>query len=181
MSSTTSALLIAFLGIVGTLASALLTQHSANNSKRRELEHADRQRREEREYQARQEAVEARRACYVALNTAARLFLTELANYLYDLQAGKPTDAAREKVEEARREHRARHAEAQMIVPDPVLTAAREVNSQLGALYGVLKRIDSGSPEEGETVEEADDMRLKAWEPIATMRTVMRRDLGIAP
>lgn len=174
-----SALLIAVMGIVGTLASALLTQYSANNSKRRELEYADRQQREEREYRALRDTIEARRACYVTLNTAARLYLTELANYLYSLQAGKPTDEFRDKVEEARREHRARHAEAQMIVPDAVLAAAGEVNRRLGTLYGVLKRIDRGSPEAGETIEEADEMRLKAWEPLANMRVVMRRDLGI--
>ena len=115
----------------------------------------------------------------MTLNTAARLYLTELANYLYGLQEGKPTDGFRDKVEEARREHRARHAEAQMIVPDAVLAAAGEVSRRLGTLYEVLKRIDRGGPEAGETIEEADEMRLKAWGPLANMRAVMRHDLGI--
>jgi hypothetical protein len=178
MSSTTSALVIAAIGIAGTLASALLTQRSANNSKRQELERADQQRREEREHQAQQATIEARRACYVALNTAARLYQTELTNYLHVLNAGGSIDALHS-LDDARREHRARHAEAQMIVPDNVLAAAGAVNSQLGMLYGILRRIDHGNSGTEDTAEKAEHMRAKAWDLLADMRAVMRRDLGV--
>ena len=80
MSPATSVLVIALVGIAGTLASALLTQRSANSSKIRELERVDEQRREDRAYQAEQAAIEARRSCYVALNIAARLYQTTLTN-----------------------------------------------------------------------------------------------------
>lgn len=181
MSSTTSALVIAFLGITGTLASGLLTQRSANSSKMRELERADQQRREERAYQAEQAAVETRRTCYATLNTAARLYQTELTNYLHALNVGELTGELRERLEEARLEHRARHSEAQMIFPDPVLASAGAVNGHLGKLYGILKRLDLGNLEPGETLEIAEVMREKSWDLLAAMRAVMRSDLGIAP
>lgn len=180
MSSSTSALIIALMGISGTLASALLTQRSANKNKMRELERADQQRREDREYQAQQATIEARRACYVALNTAARLYQTELTNYLHALNSSQATAGLHEQVEEARREHRARHAEAQMVLPDVVLTAAGAVNGHLGKFYGLLRRLDLGTPEPGETIEGAESLRARSWDLLAEMRAVIRRDLGVA-
>ncbi|MFE7229942.1 hypothetical protein ACFVAF_04540 [Streptomyces sp. NPDC057596] len=181
MSSSTSALVIALLGITGTLTSALLTQRSANNSKIRELERADQQRREERAYQTERVTIEGRRASYVALNIAARLYQTALTNYFVAVRAGVVTDEIRTDVDEMRRDHRARHAEAQMLVPDPVLIAAGAVNSHLGNLYGILRRLDLGDPESGETIEVAGEMRVVSWDLLTEMRTAMRRDLGIAP
>ncbi|MFE4409801.1 hypothetical protein [Streptomyces sp. NPDC056821] len=181
MDSNITALIIAVVGIIGTLSSALLTQRSANNSKIRELERADEQRREERLYQAQSAAIEARRTCCAALNTAARLYQTELTNYLHALNAGDLAAELGERVEEARLEHRARHSEAQMILPDPVLTSAGAVNGHLGRLYGVLKRLDFGNPEPGETLAVAEAMRAASWDLLAEMRAVMRRDLGVAP
>jgi hypothetical protein len=181
LSASTSALVIALLGIVGTLTSALLTQRSAHSSKMRELEQADRQHREERAYQTKQATIESRRTCYVALNIAARLHQTALTNYFVAIRAGVVSDEIRADVEELRRDHRARHAEAQMLVPNPVLIAAGTVNSHLGNLYGTLRRLDLGSPEPGESIEGGEEMRVESWNLLAEMRTVMRRDLGIAP
>ncbi|WP_461711884.1 hypothetical protein [Streptomyces sp. DSM 41013] len=181
MSPSTSALVIALVGIVGTLASALLTQRSANNNKMRELERADQQRREERAYQTEQATIESRRACYVGLNIAARLYQTALTNYLVAIRSGAVTDDIRADVDEMRRDHRARHAEAQMLVPDTVLVAAGTVNGHLSNLYGILRRIDIDEPEQGETIEAAAEVRRDTWEVISEMRIVMRRDLGIAP
>jgi hypothetical protein len=169
------------VGIIGTLTSGLLTQRSANNSKLRELERADQQRRDERAYQTEQALTESRRACYVALNIAARLYQTALTNYLVAIRSGAVTDEIRTDVDEMRRDHRARHAEAQMLVPDAVLVAAGTVNSHLSNLYGVLRRIDIGEPEQGETIESAAEMRRGTWGVLSAMRTIMRRDLGIAP
>ncbi|MFD8431917.1 hypothetical protein ACFV1R_30445 [Streptomyces coelicoflavus] len=169
------------MGIIGTLASGLLTQRSANKSKLRELERADQQRRDERVYQTEQARIESRRSCYVALNIAARLYQTALTNYLVAIRSDAVTDEIRTDVEEMRRDHRARHAEAQMLVPDAVLVAAGTVNSHLSNLYGVLRRIDIGEPEQGETLESAAEMRKGAWDVLSAMRTIMRRDLGIAP
>ncbi|MGW4674377.1 hypothetical protein [Streptomyces sp. NPDC004324] len=168
------------MGIVGTLTSALLTQHSTNNNKLRELERADQQRRDERVYETEQATIESRRACYVALNIAARLYQTALTNYLVAIRSGAVTDEIRTDVDETRREHRARHAEAQMLVPDAVLVAAGTVNSHLSNLYGVLRRIDIGESEQGETIEVAAEMRSGTWAVLSAMRTIMRRDLGVA-
>ncbi|MFJ9651772.1 hypothetical protein [Streptomyces microflavus] len=181
MSSSISALIIALLGIAGTLTSGLLTQRSANSNKLRELERADQQRREDRTYHAEQSAVESRRTCYVALNISARLYQTALTNYLVAIRAGTVSEEIRTDVDQTRREHRARHAEAQMLVPGSVLDAAGAANINLGKFYGILKSIDLGTETSNATAEAAESRRVRSWELLGEMRTVMRQDLGIFP
>ncbi|MEH0395422.1 hypothetical protein ACFY8Q_17285 [[Kitasatospora] papulosa] len=80
MSASWAGLLIAVVGVMGTLGAALLTQNRADRTKRMELQAAAEQRREERGHteelllaeQARQrqsESLERRRACCITLNT----------------------------------------------------------------------------------------------------------------
>jgi hypothetical protein len=147
----------------------------------RELERLDQQTREERAHQNEQTLIETRRGCYVALNTAARIYQTELTNYIYALTAEDVPEDQRQRVEESRLDHRARHAEAQMILPDPVLDRAGAVNRNLGQLYGILKRIDSGAAGSADTLTEAETRRQMSWDLLAEMRAEMRRDLGVAP
>ncbi|MGA5821324.1 hypothetical protein ACPC54_26060 [Kitasatospora sp. NPDC094028] len=180
MDTATSALAVACMGIVGTLASGLLTHRSARKNKLQELEHADRQKDVERSHDARKAHLEARRAAYISLNGAARSYQTELTNYLHAHRAGEVSDEVREEVEGARREHRASHAEGQMILPDEILEVASAVNLHLGRLYGVLRRLDLGNPGAGETVELADSMRARSWDLLAAMRLAMRADLGVS-
>lgn len=181
MNSSTSALVIALMGISGTLISALLTQRSANNNAIRQIERADEQRREERAHQYEQTTIESRRACYVALNIAARLYQTALTNYLVALQNGPPNDEILGDVEAARLDHRARHAEAQMVLPDSVLETAGAVNGNLGKFYGILRSVDLDDASSNVTLESAEYRRARSWDLLAQMRTAMRRDLGITP
>ncbi|MFD8543140.1 hypothetical protein [Streptomyces sp. NPDC059649] len=179
MSSSLSEMAVAVLGIGGTLASALLTQRSAHRTRVRELEHAKQLSDEEREYATRRAQLEARRTCYASLNAGARDYTTVMTNFCHALEADKVTDALREDLDQARRAHRSRHAEAQMMLPDTVLAAASEVNRNLGDLYGLLKRLDTGSPAPGESVETARADMERLWDFLWRMRHVMRIDLGI--
>lgn len=82
-------------------------------------------------------------------------------------------------MEEARRDYRDRYAESQLIVPEAVLVASREVNVFLAAT-DAAKRLDRGIARDGESAEQAL-LDLKAAEPALTaMRRIMREDLGVA-
>ncbi|MEU1372116.1 hypothetical protein ABZ442_00450 [Streptomyces triculaminicus] len=122
MSVPGSEIVVAVVGIAGTLLSALLTQRSANLIRLRELEQTNRQRAEEREHALLQARLEARRACYASLNAAALDYLTVLSNVSYALEAGNVSDEMRSELDQARRDHRARHADAQMVLSDTVVT-----------------------------------------------------------
>ncbi|MET9692555.1 hypothetical protein ABZY81_29485 [Streptomyces sp. NPDC006514] len=181
MSSTVVPLVIAFLGIVGTLVSGLMTQRLAEKTKLKELDRTERQRAEERQYESERVTEETVRACYVMLNTASLDYHSELNNFWYALKASVVTDDLRSRLDDARREHRARFSEAQMRVPDEVLASADDVHRRLSRIYGVLKRLDGGFPprREGESLEQAHAQIVELWDELSEMRRVMRQSIGV--
>ncbi|MEV5975100.1 hypothetical protein [Streptomyces sp. NPDC051921] len=182
MSSTVVPLVIAFLGIVGTLVSALMTQRLAEKAKAQELDHSARQRSEERQYETQRASAEAVRTCYVRLNTASLDYQSELNHFWHALRAGHVTDGMRSRLDDARREQRARYSEAQMRVPDDVLMVVDRVHRRLNRIYGVLKRLDGGIPsrlEDDESLDEAHHQIVGLWEQLTEMRRTMRRSIGV--
>ncbi|MFG3099300.1 hypothetical protein ACGFZL_01995 [Streptomyces sp. NPDC048182] len=169
MGAATAAMVTAIVGVLGTLAAPLVTTWSSR-----------RQRRAESQVEERRRHFEERRAAYTAMNRTSRHFHTMLKDALHRLRDGVYTDEDRAQVEEARREYRDRYAEVQMIVPERVLAASREVNRVLAAVDATAKRLDRGLAREGESAERAL-LDLKTAEPALTaMRRIMRQDLGIA-
>ena len=77
-----TALAVAVVGLAGTLASPMLGQRIADRTKRQEFDFQSRQQREEREEARRQAAVELKRSTNASLNTAARRYQQELEAYL---------------------------------------------------------------------------------------------------
>jgi hypothetical protein len=174
-------LVIAFLGIVGTLVSGLMTQRLADKAKSRELEHSERQRADERQYQTQRAMAEALRNCYVTLNTASLDYHSELNHFWHALQAGRVTDELRSRLDDARREHRARYSEAQMRVPEDVLATVDKVHRGLNRMYGALKGLDGGIPQrpEDESLEQVHSQIVTFWEQLGEMRQIMRRSIGV--
>ncbi|MBZ4014510.1 hypothetical protein [Streptomyces purpurogeneiscleroticus] len=179
MNNSISQILIAILGIGGTLAAAVITQRGADRARARELEHTRQLQREEREYATRQAQLEARRTCYATLSAGTRDMANVMTKVLHALEQGEMTEELRSELDQARREHRLRHAEAQMVLPDTVAETASTTNRHLGALYGLLKRLDGGTAQPGENLEAAWESMDRLWEPLWRMRRVMRADLGI--
>ncbi|MFV0131800.1 hypothetical protein ACLGIH_00675 [Streptomyces sp. HMX87] len=89
------------------------------------------------------------------------------------------TDELRSDLDRARREHRLRHAEAQMELPDTVAETANTANRHLGDLYGLLMRLDGGTAQRAENLQAARESLDKLWDPLWRVRHVMRVGLGI--
>lgn len=102
-----------------------------------------------------------------------------MTKVLHALEKGAMTGELRSDLDRTRRDHRSRHAEAQMVLPDVVAEEASIVNRHLGDLYGLLMRLDGGTAQQGEDVEAAWESLNKLWDPLWEMRRVMRVDLGI--
>ncbi|MEU8570728.1 hypothetical protein AB0C51_20670 [Streptomyces pathocidini] len=169
MGAMTAAMVAAVAGVLGTLLAPVVTTWAAK-----------RQRAEERRVEERRRFFEERRAAYTAMNRASRHFHTMLKDALHRLRDGVYSDDDRDQVEQARRDYRDHYAEAQMIVPEAVLRASRDVNVVLAAVDATAKRIDRGLSGDGESAEQAL-IDLKAAEPALTaMRRIMREDLGVA-
>ncbi|MGX1759509.1 hypothetical protein ACWIG5_21785 [Streptomyces lydicus] len=169
MGATTAAMITAIVGVLGTLLAPLVAIGATKRQRAQELRTEESRR-----------LFEERRAAYTAMNRASRHFHTMLKDALHRLRDGVYTDDDRAQVEEARRDYRDRYAEAQMIVPQAVLTASRELNVVLAGIDATAKRIDRGLSREGESADQAL-LDLKAAEPaLTTMRRIMREDLGVA-
>ncbi len=181
LDSAVSQIVIAVLGVGGTLAAAVITQRGADRARARELEHTRRLQQDEREYASLQAQFEARRTCYAALSAGTRDLANAMAKVLHALEAGEVTEELRSELDRARRDHRLRHAEAQMVLPDPVAETASTANRHLGAMYGLLMRLDQGTARQGESLDTAWESFDKLWDPLWKMRHVMRVDLGITP
>ncbi|MFF4077869.1 hypothetical protein ACFYZN_00505 [Streptomyces sp. NPDC001777] len=179
MDSSTSQIIVAILGIGGTLASALLTQRRADRARARELEHARQLQQDEREYATHQAQLEARRTCYATLSAGTRDLANVMTKVLHALEKGEVTEDLRSDLDRARRDHRLRHSEAQMVLPDPVMAAASTANRHLGDLYGLLMRLDKGAAEQGGSLGTAWESMNELWDPLWKMRHLMRVDLGI--
>lgn len=185
------ALAVAAVGVVGTLGAALLTQSRADRAKRLELdalaqqqreerEHAERVRRAELSADRRRELLDLRRACCIALNTAARQYQTAQVNLWHAVRDGSAVDACAQQLEERRSAHRESYAEAQMIVPTTVLVSAAAVSKQLNKGYGTLKKALAEPSVHGGPALDAFEPELRAvWTSLSDMRHVMRRDLGV--
>ncbi|MFF0169923.1 hypothetical protein [Streptomyces prasinus] len=186
-------LVVAVVGVVGTLGAALLTQNRADRTKRLELQAAAEQRQEERRHaetllqteqaQARRrENLEMRRRCYIGLNTASRQFLTAMTNYLHALRHGvdEDVDASLAQLETSRAAYRDSYSEAQMIVPRPVLDASGVAKTRLNTAYGKIKQLGpslSGRVAELQALE--DELHQKVWPYVGEQKGAMRADLGV--
>ncbi|MGW1889616.1 hypothetical protein ACWCP6_05040 [Streptomyces sp. NPDC002004] len=168
MTAEVTAMITAVAGVLGTLLAPLVAQRLTA-----------RQRLEETELAERRRGFEERRAAYTAMNRSSRSFHTLLKDALHRIRDGVYTDDDRAELEHARREYRDRYAEAQMIVPEHILDASREVNQVLAGADAVVKRIDRGLARDGETAERAL-LHLQEAEPrLTAMRRRMRDDLGV--
>lgn len=179
MNSAISQIAIAVLGVGGTLAAAVITQRGADRARARELEHTRKLQEDERKYATRQAQFEERRTCYATLSAGTRDLANVMAKVLHALERGEVTEELRSDLDRARRDHRLRHAEAQMVLPDTVAETASTANRHLGETYGLLMRLDGGAALQGESLDTARESFDKLWEPLWRMRHVMRVDLGI--
>ncbi|MFJ5935438.1 hypothetical protein AB9128_28135 [Streptomyces cinereoruber] len=191
MGASWSALLIAVVGVAGTLGAALLTQVRADRTKRMELRAAADQRREERDHaeellraeralQGQRESLERRRACYITLNTAARQYLTEMTNHLHALARGEGVAASLENLEAARVAYRESYAESQMIVPDVVSRPSGAAKTRLNAAYGKLRKYAADPAAHAAELGTMEaELHQDVWPYVGAMKKAMRADLGV--
>ncbi|MCW2864246.1 MAG: hypothetical protein JWP48_5954 [Actinoallomurus sp.] len=176
-----SSLVVAVVGVCGTLASAIFTQLLSQRTKLQELKHVERLRREEQEAAEKQRKTDQLRSCYVHLNANDRNYRDAMLAYAYVLKAGSPSEAEVAEVAAARRAQRDARAEMQMIASDGVLDAEYPVNIQLTRAYSRLKRIETESHVSvREPLLEEIIKLLDAIIPLlARVRVIMRKELGI--
>src|SRR5262245_41193321 len=141
MSASVTALVVAVVGVLGTLTASALTQRFSMQAKQREIEAQQRQRSEEHAEEHRRAAFTDRRACSIALNTAAQGFRRASKNCLFE-----GLDKMGDELEHARQAFADRYSEAQIILPDDVVRAAAPVYALLATAYGMVKTTAAQGP-----------------------------------
>jgi hypothetical protein len=181
MSSAIVSLVIAVVGVCGTLASAIFTQQLAQRAKLQELERAERLRRTEQEAAEKQRKTDQLRSCYVQLNANDRNYRDAMLAYAYALKTGSPSEAEAAEVAAARRAQRDARAEAQMVVSEEVLDAEGQVNAQLAMAYSHLKRIERESDVSvrAPLLEKVIKLLDEIIPLLSRTRVIMRMELGV--
>jgi hypothetical protein len=175
------ALVIAVVGVCGTLASAIFTQRLSQKAKVEELEHTERLRLAEEETAEKKRKIDQLRSCYVQLNGNDRNYRDAMLAYAYALKAGSSGETEAAEVSAVRRAQRNARAEAQMIVSEEVLDSEGRVNAQLTVAYGCLQRIQSESnlSVREPLLEEVIKLLDQIIPLLSRARVIMRMDLGV--
>ncbi|MEU0332540.1 hypothetical protein [Streptomyces sp. NPDC006193] len=134
MSSGTISVIVASVGVLGTLASAVITQVLAQRAESARSEMEKQVRIAEQRASEDQRKIDQLRSCYVQLNANDRYYRDAMLAYAYALKSGA-ADAEAAEVNTARRAQRDTRAEAQLIASDAVLQIESRVNAQLTAAY----------------------------------------------
>lgn len=173
-------LAIAAIGVLGTLLASMLSPLISERSKRREFERGRSERLEQAE---RDEAKASRlelRQCYITFNTAARDYHRALRAWSYADDNRTPQAAESVDLPQTRQAFQTAYAEAQMTVTAPVLVLAQELAGYLADAYGILKHREDGTHDPvTDTTKVARELLSQAWEPLRTIRVVMRADLEL--
>ncbi|MEV5012918.1 hypothetical protein [Streptomyces sp. NPDC055692] len=180
MSHSVSTLLLAVVGVLGTLASALLTQCGAMKAKQTELDQAQRQHESDRVADEQRAAIQARRACYIEVNQTFRHYQAALDDYLSSLLSHPVTEGQRAEVEETRHASRDAYAEAQMILPEELLDRAAELVKRFNFVYGLLKRFDQNNQRPDDDLDTAREQLDHVTAGLYYLRQRMRAELGIS-
>lgn len=181
MSSAIVALVVAVVGVCGTLASAIFSQRLSQRTRFVELEHSERVRLAEQGTAEKERRTEQLRSCYVQLNANDRNYRDAMLAYAYALKAGSPGEDEAAEVAAARRAQRNARAEAQMIVSEEVLNSEGRVNAQLTVVYSRLQHIQGDSdPNDRELLlQEVIELLDKIILLLSRARVTMRMDLGV--
>lgn len=180
MSGATVSLIVAIVGVFGTLASTVITQALSQRAKMRELEHAERVRVAEQRASEEQRNIDQLRSCYVQLNALDRHYRDAMLAYAYALKS-ESADMEAAEVSSARRAQRDARAEAQMIASEEVLAAESPVNNRLTVAYRRLMEAarESESPARQARLDQVIDLLDAVIEKLGHVRALMRVELGV--
>lgn len=168
-----TAVVVAAVGVAGTMGAPLLTQWS----RRQEL--ADAAEREERRLrQDRDERdLQHKRDIYAALNSSARAYRTAAYDFVLALKRGEDPDGST--LDAARSSYRDQYAQAQMVLSGHALRVASEVNRCLALGYRLVKLLpDRASRQEAWTQAETW-FNTPLSEAVWLLRHALREDLGV--
>jgi len=181
MNGTITALIIAIVGVCGTLTAPIVSQRLSARARREEFDQQRLQKADEYARGQQRETFAAKRSCYIALFVATRRYRVELMNYLHTVNQGKLDDNARSRLEDARFTFHACVSEAQLTGSLAVLEELEPIRVGTTKAYGAIRSLEYGDPEPDGSFEEIKAFLFKIWDnEWPRVQRAMRADLGVA-
>jgi hypothetical protein len=179
MSNSNDAVIIAALGLLGTLAAAIVSQLLSARARRDDFKLQRSQRQEDYARERQEVELATKRSCYIAMMTSSRSYRVELMNYLYMVKQQTVRSAARDDLENERRACLASLGEVQIVATLKVLSTIDPVNWGLSKAYDAINHLEARRPEPGESFEEVHQSLTELRDQWSHMSNAMRHDLGI--
>lgn len=170
MSAGFGALVLALVGVLGTLSASIVTQVLSARNQARAFESQVR-----REQELGEQSI--KRSCYIAMFANSRRYRIELMNYLYAVQAKAVNDAVRADLEEARRAYSTSVAETELTAGAEVLAAVKKIDRVLSPSFAQIKMLEREDQQPGKSFEEILTTLGTFWDLWPIMQHAMRREL----
>jgi hypothetical protein len=174
------ALIVAVVGVLGTLTSPVITQRLSARAREEELAAQRLDARDAREHSREVLVLAEKKATYIAFNAATRHYRVELMGYLHAVAERTPDETDRRELHDARRSYSMAVAEMQIMATDSVLAAMGQITTRLTSAYDAVKRLERGEPKPGWSFEETRVRLVSLWDHWEPLRLAMRTDLGVA-
>jgi len=171
MTNSVTAVVIAALGLLSTLAAAIASQLLSARARRDDLLIQRSQRQEEVEFAS-------KKSCYAEMMISSRRYRVELMTYLDMVKQGSANSAARADLENERRACLASLGEVELVATRKVLSAIEPINSRLTEAYDGIRHFEAGeslSDDSLAKIHRSLEELLEQWRQMADM---MRQDLG---
>ncbi|MEE4490305.1 hypothetical protein [Streptomyces sp. BE230] len=172
------ALLVAAVGVAGTLLAPITTTWVGSRARLQEFELQQRAEQAKRRSEEAQQNLERRRETYVALNSATRRYRILMMEDVHALREGDPLDADGA-IETARLEFQDIYAQAQMLIPDSVLGPCHDARVALAEARKGIAALHREAEVDQEAWRSVHADVMQVWDLIRLMQEAMREDLGI--
>ena len=139
-----SALIIAIVGVIGTLVAPIVSQRLSARARQEDFIMQEKQRNDDRLNDERQQIRNEKRNCYVSVMATARQYRYEIVKYFYAIQNPTPSSDLYVDLEKARQAYVLSFADAQLTASLEVLAAIEPFNLGLSRAYRAVSQLKDG-------------------------------------
>jgi hypothetical protein len=180
VSGGTTALVVAIVGVFGTLFAPIVSQRLTAQARRDDFERERTQRNDEYAREQQQARASSKRNCYLSLSQSAGRYHSELMNYLYKINLKTHDEDARTTLDEARFRFNASQHEIRLTGTLKVVERSDTFSEEIAGLFAATMRLAQGNPEPDDSFEKLRARIFTMWRQVwPPLLIAMREDLGV--
>jgi hypothetical protein len=177
LSDEVNALIIAAVGVLGTLSASIATQLLSARTQLRTFEMQGSSRKEEYRREQEQAILSIKRLCYIGMMANSRRYRLELMNYLYAVKNQMVSDSVMAELEEARRAYSTSVAETELTADAAVLKVINSIDEVLSDSFQSIKEYERDQARADSAFAKIRVTLKEFWNLWPLMQAAMRREL----